>query len=198
MSRMRIILSVSGVALLIAVATLAAGPFGRRKIPDFPRTPDGQPDLQGIWTNATLTPLERPPELAGKEFFTEQEVAAYEKQMLREDEQGSPRWRRRSRRRPRLQRRLVGYRNQNRIDPANFDRDRSAGWKDSAFDSAGAGANGCAPGGHAAPSPPAPRTGACPSAASCGRPRARPCCRARTTTIIRSCRLPDRWRFWSR
>ena len=25
-----------------------------------PRTPDGQPDLQGIWTNATITPLERP------------------------------------------------------------------------------------------------------------------------------------------
>ena len=25
-----------------------------------PRTPDGQPDLQGVWSNATLTPLERP------------------------------------------------------------------------------------------------------------------------------------------
>jgi hypothetical protein len=40
----------------------------------------GQRDLQGIWTNATLTPLERPRELAGKEFFTEAEAAAYEKQ----------------------------------------------------------------------------------------------------------------------
>ena len=28
-----------------------------------PRTPDGQPDISGIWTNDTLTPLERPPEL---------------------------------------------------------------------------------------------------------------------------------------
>jgi hypothetical protein len=37
-------------------------------------------DLQGIWTNATLTPLERPAELAGKEFFTPAEAAAYEKQ----------------------------------------------------------------------------------------------------------------------
>jgi hypothetical protein len=47
-----------------------------------PRTADGQPDLQGIWTNATITPMERPADLAGKEFFTEQEVAAYEKKIL--------------------------------------------------------------------------------------------------------------------
>ncbi len=47
-----------------------------------PRTPDGQPDLQGLWTNATITPFERPKELAGKEFFTEKEAAEYEKQVL--------------------------------------------------------------------------------------------------------------------
>src|SRR5260370_65184 len=47
-----------------------------------PRTPDGQPDLQGIWSNATITPLERPNELAGKEFFTEQEAAEYEKRIV--------------------------------------------------------------------------------------------------------------------
>src|ERR1700692_1862954 len=47
-----------------------------------PRTPDGQPDLQGIWSNATLTPLERPPELAGKQFLTEEEGAEYEKRVL--------------------------------------------------------------------------------------------------------------------
>ena len=40
------------------------------------RTPDGQPDLQGIWTMATFTPLERPARLAGKEFFTAEEAAA--------------------------------------------------------------------------------------------------------------------------
>ena len=40
-----------------------------------PRTPDGQPDLQGLWTMATFTPLERPAHLAGKEFFTEEEAA---------------------------------------------------------------------------------------------------------------------------
>jgi len=46
------------------------------------RTPDGQPDLQGIWTNATLTPLQRPAELGDKQFFTQQEAAAYEKQRI--------------------------------------------------------------------------------------------------------------------
>ena len=41
-----------------------------------PRTPDGQPDLQGVWTNNTVTPLERPKDLAGKEFYTDAELAA--------------------------------------------------------------------------------------------------------------------------
>src|SRR5215472_10219561 len=44
------------------------------------RTPDGQPDLQGIWSFATITPLERPADLAGKEFFTPKEAEAYEKE----------------------------------------------------------------------------------------------------------------------
>src|SRR6187397_3629919 len=39
-----------------------------------PRTPWGQPDLQGIWNNGTTTPLERPAEFAGREFLTEQEL----------------------------------------------------------------------------------------------------------------------------
>ena len=47
-----------------------------------PRTPDGQPDLQGIWTNATLTPLERLPEFAGKEYLTPQEAAEHQKRVL--------------------------------------------------------------------------------------------------------------------
>jgi hypothetical protein len=40
-----------------------------------PRTPDGQPDLQGIWLNNSATPLERPPQLAGKPLLTDAEVA---------------------------------------------------------------------------------------------------------------------------
>jgi hypothetical protein len=42
----------------------------------------GQPDLQGIWSSATITPLERPKELAGKAFFTEQEAADYERRIV--------------------------------------------------------------------------------------------------------------------
>src|SRR4051812_46059812 len=39
-----------------------------------PRTPDGQPDLQGFWTNLTYTPFERPKALADKPLYTEQEA----------------------------------------------------------------------------------------------------------------------------
>ena len=38
-------------------------------------------DLEGIWTNATITPLERPADLAGKPFFSPEEAAVYEKQV---------------------------------------------------------------------------------------------------------------------
>jgi len=49
-----------------------------------PHTRDGQPDLEGIWTNATLTPLERPADLANKEFLTEQEAAEFAQKALRD------------------------------------------------------------------------------------------------------------------
>src|SRR5260370_7350161 len=80
------------VSLLFAPAHMAgqtqrsatkANPVGSNWSP--PRTPDGPPDLQGIWTNATLTPLERPPELAGKQVLTQAEAAAYEKQRLQQE-----------------------------------------------------------------------------------------------------------------
>ena len=38
-----------------------------------PRLPDGQPDLQGVWTNTTYTPLERPKNVT-KEFYTREEA----------------------------------------------------------------------------------------------------------------------------
>ncbi|HEX5227614.1 MAG TPA: hypothetical protein VFW44_07880 [Bryobacteraceae bacterium] len=46
------------------------------------RTPDGTPDLQGYWTNTTVTPLERPKDLGEKAFFTPEEAAAYQKKQL--------------------------------------------------------------------------------------------------------------------
>jgi hypothetical protein len=47
-----------------------------------PRTVDGQPDLQGVWDFRTATPLQRPREFAGKEFFTAAEAAEYERQQI--------------------------------------------------------------------------------------------------------------------
>ena len=43
-----------------------------------PRTPDGKPDLQGIWDFRTITPLERPKDLADKPTMTAQEAAEWE------------------------------------------------------------------------------------------------------------------------
>ena len=48
-----------------------------------PRTSDGQPDLQGYWTNATLTPVERPTSLGEKLVLSEAEATAMEGQMAR-------------------------------------------------------------------------------------------------------------------
>jgi hypothetical protein len=47
-----------------------------------PKTPWGDPDLQGIYNYATLTPLERPAQFANKPLFSEEEAAAYEHQYL--------------------------------------------------------------------------------------------------------------------
>jgi len=46
-------------ALGMHASTAAQAPAGIAKPWTMPRTPDGKPDLQGNWTNATLTPLER-------------------------------------------------------------------------------------------------------------------------------------------
>jgi hypothetical protein len=40
-----------------------------------PRTPDGHPDMQGVWTHGTATPFERPATLGTKAFYTEAEAA---------------------------------------------------------------------------------------------------------------------------
>jgi hypothetical protein len=42
-----------------------------------PRLKDGHPDLQGIWTNKSVTPFERPKELGTKEFFTPDEAKEF-------------------------------------------------------------------------------------------------------------------------
>jgi hypothetical protein len=66
---------------------LAAGDaaFAQTKPASLPRTRDGHPDFQGFWTNSTFTPLERPAALGTKEFYTEQEAAAFEKQRTQQE-----------------------------------------------------------------------------------------------------------------
>jgi hypothetical protein len=55
-----------------------------------PKTPDGQPDLQGFWTNSTYVPLERPNGV-NKDFYTPEEALAAEKRAAeREASQTEP------------------------------------------------------------------------------------------------------------
>jgi len=76
------------VGLAIAICVLAPGALGGQTR-TLPRTPDGHPDLQGIWDYRSATPLERPKQFADKEFMTAEEVAAYEQRAL-EREDGRP------------------------------------------------------------------------------------------------------------
>jgi hypothetical protein len=83
-------LAAAGVTLLIVMPTRGAEPDAKDgatapKSWSPPRTPDGQPDLQGYWTNGSYIPLERPKELGDKEFYTQAEAAAVEKKKLQDD-----------------------------------------------------------------------------------------------------------------
>jgi len=55
---------------------------------DTPRLPWGDPDLEGTWTNATLTQLQRPADLGAKAFFTPEEAAAWDKQRIEQTNAG--------------------------------------------------------------------------------------------------------------
>jgi len=70
----------SRIAAIVLFAAALAAPasaqlHGSKAVP---RTPDGHPDFQGVWTNATITPLERPAQFAGKATVTDAEARAYE------------------------------------------------------------------------------------------------------------------------
>ena len=61
--------------VLAAMLAPAAAPGQTSEAPSSPRTAWGDPDLQGIWNNATLTPLQRPANLGDQAFWTEEEAA---------------------------------------------------------------------------------------------------------------------------
>jgi hypothetical protein len=73
----------------LAVALASVAPFAQTRTTTLPRTPDGHPDLQGVWDFRSATPLERPARFAGREFMTPEEVSEYEKLAL-EREDGRP------------------------------------------------------------------------------------------------------------
>jgi len=83
--------SIGSPAVVLAVALLTSAPVAGQSASSppktnvaaetwtLPRTPDGRPDLQGVWDYRTITPLERPKDLGTKEFFTDLEAANFEK-----------------------------------------------------------------------------------------------------------------------
>ena len=62
-----------GAVVIVALVSISTGHlYGQSS--GARRTPWGHPDLQGIWTNSTITPLERPAAFADREFLTEEEA----------------------------------------------------------------------------------------------------------------------------
>ncbi len=67
----------------LAQAKPAVPPSDSAKRWTTPRTPSGHPDLQGVWSFSTATPLERADDLADKEFLTAAEAAEYAKKVVK-------------------------------------------------------------------------------------------------------------------
>src|SRR6059036_2255806 len=68
------------VALVSALAATVVAPSASGQSPRRtpPRAADGKPDLQGTYTFATITPLQRPSALAGKDVLSPEEAAEFE------------------------------------------------------------------------------------------------------------------------
>jgi hypothetical protein len=66
----------ASLAILACVSTLVSA---QTKAWTPPLTRDGHPDLQGNWLSKSATPLERPKQLEGRQFLTDQEVAEFAK-----------------------------------------------------------------------------------------------------------------------
>ena len=70
------ILALMSITVTAQAPSAGANKNGAAKTWTPPRTPDGQPDLQGVWSNNNVTPLERPKQFAGRQFLTDEELAA--------------------------------------------------------------------------------------------------------------------------
>jgi hypothetical protein len=72
--------------LMSWVPTFAQAPRAKSPTTAAPaRLHDGQPDIQGLWSFATITPLQRPKEFADREVLTAEEVAKLEDQAVRNE-----------------------------------------------------------------------------------------------------------------
>jgi len=94
--RFLVLICVLSIVLLATLSVAGQAPSAgakaqpAAKVYKAPHTPDGQPDLQGYWTNSTYVPLERPNGVT-KEFYTQEEAIQIEKRAAeRESEQTEP------------------------------------------------------------------------------------------------------------
>jgi hypothetical protein len=84
----RCLVSVSAFVAIVSVASLFPTPLVAQQAKPSAaaktwnvKTPDGQIDLEGVWDFSTITPLERPNELAGRDTFSnDEEAAAFERE----------------------------------------------------------------------------------------------------------------------
>jgi hypothetical protein len=73
-----------GAGTVACLAPRAEQTTSASKTRTAPRTAWGDPDLRGVWTGSSITPLERPEQFAGREFLTEAEAAAIEERAAKE------------------------------------------------------------------------------------------------------------------
>jgi hypothetical protein len=80
-------------ALAVIVAAASPSISGQTRsspVNKVPRTAAGKPDLQGVWDFRTITPLERPKELADKATLTAEEAAEFERTQTRNQDDRTP------------------------------------------------------------------------------------------------------------
>jgi hypothetical protein len=82
----RALTSACAAAVVAGLALWAAAPLAAQNS-KAPKTPWGQPDLTGLWDFRTITPLERPANMADKEFLTEAEAAKLEQETIERNEE---------------------------------------------------------------------------------------------------------------